>query len=204
MKKLKIKGAIFFTDKDESIKNEIIFLDDDIKIDNLLALNERFNFIDLENPNSKDESCFYWKPNPTNDESLDVGYFTTNELLDKAVTSLDIKPLNPRIATIDEIKILENYWLKEHILSTREEIINDLKESIQIVFDVTDDFKILISSSCQIVMYSDGTKRVENIEFKYAIKYGFIYPYDDIGDFGEVQDDIEEDISSITSILKNK
>jgi hypothetical protein len=102
------------------------------------------------------------------------------------------------------MNILENYWLKEDKGSTREEIINDLKESIHIVFDVTDDFKILVSSRCHIVLYSDGSKRVENLDFKYAIKYGFIYPYEDFGDFGEVQDDIEEDISSITSILKRK
>jgi len=195
MKKLKIKAAIFFTDNDESI-NEPIYLDEEIKISNLLSSSE------IESLNSN-ESILLWKPYHNN-KPLDVGYWTYKELLDKSVTSLDTNPLNARIASIDEMNILENYWLKEDKGSTREEIINDLKESIHIVFDVTDDFKILVSSRCHIVLYSDGSKRVENLDFKYAIKYGFIYPYEDSGDFGEVQDDIEEDISSITSILKRK
>jgi hypothetical protein len=139
------------------------------------------------------------KENFKGDDITPVIECSTIDDLEDCGYVMDSKELVPRSATEDEINSLNEYFKREvrdSAFPMDTDFVPVGPNSLK-VFEINEDYKILIHLTCSVMSYSDGNPSVLFDSMKYALRYGTIYSYDD----EDHLDDVDIDISDITNLL---
>jgi len=123
------------------------------------------------------------------------------DLLNEEESGLDTyvvesKNYRPRLAVQSEIDLINDYLVKEMSCQEKDLITLGLNP---IVYDINEDFKLLVSTQISRCVLSDGKVMINFNAIKYAIKHGHVYEYEN---YDDLWDDENVNINQIMEILK--
>lgn len=193
MKRFKLEKVILIgSTEDEITPGEQLYFDKDIDICSGVVSSVVGNNVVIEYEPIKE--------NFKGDDITPIIDCSTYDDLKYYGYEMDSDELTPRDATEYETNCLNDYFKREmrnSIIGTDEDFEPINSNSLK-VFEINEDYKILIHLTCSVMTYSKGSSSVLFDSTKYALRYGVVYSYDD----GDHLDDVDIDISGITNLLK--
>lgn len=190
MKKLKIEKVLVFgkLDNEEDLDiGQVFYMDEPLSI-SLLEYGGEIS-------NCTDETKVGQKVFEINLENHEVDLLNEEESgLDTYV--VESKNYRPRLAFQSEIELINDYLVKEMSCQEKDLITLGLNP---IVYDINEDFKLLVSTQISRCVLSDGKVMINFNAIKYAIKHGHVYEYEN---YDDLWDDENVNINQIMEILK--
>jgi hypothetical protein len=118
-----------------------------------------------------------------------VNLLDNDIFMDNAYNRVSYKELTHRPSNKDEYNALNEFLRKEFAMDGYQ----DIDKNNLTVYDINEDYKIINHNECIVSKLKNGKEVVSWDIYRYAYKYGFIFPYD----ITETNDNCVEDISDV-------
>lgn len=121
-----------------------------------------------------------------------INFHTQEEIVKDSSQMVSYHDIDYRTPNDEEYMALNEY-LKDDYNQLELKDYKDIKRDRITVYDINKDFKIINHNECTLYKWDNGNETVNWDTYRYAYKYGLIYPYD----VNETGDNCEEDISEL-------